>query len=285
MFVTLPDFNVTVIEILLRVGLLLVNVALHIVVGVKLVVVNVASGNLHPIGGQETVFDALFQGVRIDRVAKIAVGVHVHIPSRGGRHSQLHGRLVILQQLPPLTLIVGSASVTLVNDDKIEKIRRILLVIGLTGGVVRHERLEDGEIQVAGFRHAVLMFLVVQQIGGDALHGILGELLKVVLRLIGQDVAVADEENAGFLSGAVVVPVGFVKLPANLESSIGLSRASGHREQNALFAFGHCFQHLVDGNFLIVARFAATPSVQRTKMELIAPLVLFRESHCPQLLR
>ena len=98
----------------------------------------------------------------------------------------------------------------LVDDDEVEKLRRILLVVRLSRRVVRHDGLENGEIEMARLRHTVMVLAVVKQVGRDALHRILGKLLKIVLGLVGEDVAVANEQDARFLLRASSVPIGLV---------------------------------------------------------------------------
>ena len=84
----------------------------------------------------------------------------------------------------------------LVDDDEVEEVRRILAEVGRRLAILRrpaHEGLEDREEQAAVLRHLALLANVVRL---DPHQRILGEGGEGVVGLIGQDVAVGQEENA-----------------------------------------------------------------------------------------
>jgi hypothetical protein len=83
-----------------------------------------------------------------------------------------------------------------VDDDEIEEVRRILAEIGRRLAVLRraaHEGLEDGEEQAAVLRHlcpscGCLRLDAHQRVFGKGGEGVVG--------LIGEDVAVGEEQDA-----------------------------------------------------------------------------------------
>ena len=170
---------------------------------------------------------------------------------------------------------------TLVYDDEVEEVLRPLFIVWLPRIVIAHHRLEDGEIQMSCCRQLSVVLLVVYQLWGYTLHGILRELLEVILSLISQNVSIRDKQDAGLLVCSSVVPVRLIQLPAYLEGRIGLSRSSSHCQQDTLMIIGYSGKHFVYGYFLIVARLTTSTSVQGTKVKLISPSIILRISHQP----
>ena len=123
----------------------------------------------------------------------------------------------------------------LVNDDEVEEVRGILAEIGrrlAVFGRPAHEGLEDREEEAAVLGHLALLADVL---GRDAHHGIFGEGGKGVVGLVGEDVAVGQEQDArtaGRLPAQV--PAGMKQLPGDLKGDEGLARAGGQGQQDAL---------------------------------------------------
>ena len=91
---------------------------------------------IHPVIGMHRVFEVGDVGVLGDVV------------DRRGGEAELHGGGEILHDAAPVALIIGAATVTLVNNDEIEEVGRVLAEIG--GGLTilgraAHECLEDRE--------------------------------------------------------------------------------------------------------------------------------------------
>ena len=204
MFVALLNLDSPVIEIRLRVSLFRVNFsAFHDVALLILIVINVARSCVHSERHQKTVLDALFQGISIDRVPKVGIGIGVVLSSRCGGHTQLISAVEILHQLSPLTFIVGTSTMALVDDNEVKEVTLILHVIGLLVicAFIRriailsllhfgrcHHRLEDGEVKVASRGH--LIVVLPQLLGGHSAHRIFRELVEVVDSLISENVSV-----------------------------------------------------------------------------------------------
>ena len=73
------------------------------------------------VRSQETVADALLEGIRVDRCAKVVdVGNVGGFSGRGGQ-ADLGCRSKIVKNFPPGGILSGAAAVTLVDHDQIEK--------------------------------------------------------------------------------------------------------------------------------------------------------------------
>ena len=79
---------------------------------------------------------------------------------------------------------------------------------------------EDGEEDAAVLRHSALLADVV---GGDAHQGIVGEGREGVVGLVGQDVAVGEEQDP-------LLAAGLPQPPDDLEGGVGLASAARHDE-------------------------------------------------------
>ena len=191
----------------------------------------------HLVGCEEAIGDALAQRVGVNRFAEVFdVGDLLGFLGRGGK-ADLRRRGEIFQDLPPRRIIGGTAPVTLVHDDEIEEIRRELLVdvlvlLGAGDGLV------EAEIDLECLVHLAM---------GDLRHRRPEGLEIVGLGLVGEDVAIHEEEDA-FLR------TGLPKPPDDLEGGVGLAGASGHDQQDAVFSPGDGLDRAVDGDELVVAR-------------------------------
>ena len=76
---------------------------------------------MHPVGRQKAVIDALPEAVFVERVAEVQIGVAIVRAQRGGGHSQLTGRLEVIENPTPGTVVTGAATVALVHDNQIEE--------------------------------------------------------------------------------------------------------------------------------------------------------------------
>ena len=127
-----------------------------------------------------------------------------------------------------------------VDDDQVEEIGRKLFedVVGLLG---TSDGLVEGKVNLVG-----LVDRAVRDLGHRAAEGF--EVIRA--RLIDEDVAVGEEENA-FLHAR------FPEAPDDLERDVGLARAGRHHEQEAILTTRDGFDGTVDGCHLIIAQFPA----------------------------
>ena len=144
----------------------------------------------HLEGRQEPVLDAFLQGVGVNRLPEIGVGIDVVFPFRSGGQTELHGGGKVVEDAAPCAFVVGTPAMAFVDYDEIEEIRRIIAVVFRRVAVLvlaGHEGLEDGEEHAAIFRHASLP---ADDVGIDANQRVFLERCERVVRLIGQNVTV-----------------------------------------------------------------------------------------------
>ena len=91
--------------------------------------------------------------------------------------------------------------------------------------------------------------------GAELRHGRAEGAEVVHHRLVDQDIAVGEEEDA-------LLAPGLPQTPDDLEGGVGLAGAGGHDEQDAVLALGDGLDGLVDGDALVVARLLAAAVVE-----------------------
>ena len=196
------------------------------------------------VGGEEAVLDTLAQGVDVDRLAEVGVGVHVRVALGRGGHPELEGGLEVVQDLPPGALVSGATPVALVHDDQVEEVGRILTVEPRAAFVLG-DRLVDGEIHLPPLADFAVGDLEPRIAEGDEV---------LVLRVVHEDVAVGEVEDSRFsLRLPLAVPHGVPQHPAYLERNERLARARRHREQHPLSPPEDRLHDPMDGDLLVVA--------------------------------
>ena len=187
------------------------------------------------VGREEAVGNALPERVGVNRVAEVFDVGNVLGFLRCRGQADLGGGGVILEDLAPRGILVGAPAVTLVHEDEIEEVRRkllvdVLLLLGARDGLVEAEvnleRFVHGAVRDLGHRRA--------------------ERFEIVgLRLVSQDVAIHEEEDALFRPR-------LPQAPDDLKRGVGLARAGGHDKQGALFTARDGVHGAVDGDGLVV---------------------------------
>ena len=189
------------------------------------------------VGREEAVRDALPERVGVDRLAEVVdVGNVLRFLRRRG-HADLGGGREVFEDLAPGGVLGGAAAMALVDDDEVEEVRRELLVdvlLFLGAG----DRLVEAEVDLEG---------LVDRAVGDLRHRLTERLEVVGHGLVGEDVAVGEEEDA-------LLRAGLPEPPDDLEGGVGLAGAGGHDEQDAVLAAGDGLDGAVDGDELVVAR-------------------------------
>lgn len=84
---------------------------------------------VHAVRREEPVFDPLAQAILVNWIAEIPIGVATLDAQRRGRHSQLVGRLEILEDHAPGAIVAGAAAVIVPSRSQIAK-RRIIRSAG-----------------------------------------------------------------------------------------------------------------------------------------------------------
>ena len=266
--------------------LALLDLALdQLVVGRVDVLVERGRDLLHLEGREEAVVDALLERVDVDRLAEVGVGVDVVLALGRRRHAELHRRREVVEDAAPVALVVGAAAVALVDDDEVEEVGRVLAEVGrgspsFAGPLMKVWKMVKKRLPFLG----TLPFL--RDVGrGDAHHRVLGEGGEGVVGLVGEDVAVGEEEDARAARGlAGQVPAAVEELPGDLEGDEGLAGAGGQREQDALLAGGDRLHDALDGDVLVVAaRVRAALVLEGHGGEAVAPGVRLGEGERPEL--
>ena len=169
----------------------------------------------------------------------------------------MHRRTEIVQDLPPGALFVGAAAVALVDDHQVEKVGRILPIVGghivfgveLVGFALR-DGLVDGEEDVGVGRHPAAALFDLFAVDAD---DVFLQRVEGVESLIGQDVSVGQEEDLGASGAAVAAPAGCEEPIDDLKGDVGLARTRRQGQQHPVPALGDRFEGLVHGVSLIVA--------------------------------
>ena len=124
----------------------------------------------------------------------------------------------------------------LVDDDEVEEVRRILAEIGAGVAILgrpAHEGLEDGKEDAAVRGHSAPACRMESGINAD--QGIFGEGGKGVVSLVGEDVAVGQEQDTRATGWfAAQVPAAMEQFPGDLKRDERLARAGSQRQQDAL---------------------------------------------------
>ena len=146
----------------------------------------------HLVGRQKAVGDPLPQGVAVEGLAEVVDVGDVLGFLGGGRHPDLGSRGEVFEHLAPGGIVRGTAPVTLVHEDQIEEVRGelpvdVLLLLGAG------HRLIEAEIDLERLVHPAV---------GDLGQGLAEGLEIVGLGLVGQDIAIHQEEDAFLGAGS-----------------------------------------------------------------------------------
>ena len=191
--ITLSDGNVSTVEILLSICLTLLNFACqNLILRTVDIVIN---GTLHfavAEWGKESICNALFERILIYRISKVTICISIYLSSWCSSQTNLHSTVKILQYASPITLILCTSSVALVNDNQVEEVFWILtketLVI-----LSRHKCLEYGE------EHRTICWnlsTLANRVGFYAHKRILLKTKESIERLISKGISVSKEEYA-----------------------------------------------------------------------------------------
>lgn len=80
---------------------------------------------------EESIIDPLGEGVLIDGLTKIVVGIHIVISLWGCGESEVDGRGEVAEDLCPVAIISRTTTMTLIDDDEIKKVLLVAVVVWL----------------------------------------------------------------------------------------------------------------------------------------------------------
>src|SRR5205823_13501830 len=158
-------------------------------------------------------------------------------------HAQLKGRLKVGENLPPVTVVLRTAAMTLVHDDQVEELRAIIAVEPWAT-VILGDGLISGEIHLAAFDGLAL----------DLPRGIAEGRELFGLWVVNENGTVGEEQNARAARLTCAVPTCAPEFPADVKRHVRLAGASSHIDQHARLAAEDGTNDTVDGDFLIVAQ-------------------------------
>ena len=212
----------------------------HVIVGAVEIFIQGGFDLPHFERGEEAVVDAVFEGVGVDGLAEVGVGVGVVFPFGGGGKAELHRWREVFQNGPPGAFVFRAAPVAFVDDDEVEEVGGIFAKVWSGGarlGFAGHEGLKDGEEDAAVFGYAAPL---VDGVGVDAHQSIVGEGGEGVVGLVGKDVAIGQEQDTGATGRFVSeVPAALEEFPGELEGDEGFAGAGGHSQQAAIAPFAN----------------------------------------------
>ena len=213
LFVQLPHFNITFNHKVIR----RVNV-----------LIKRGTDLLHLERRQEPVVDAVLQGVGVDRLAEVLVGINVVLALWGGSQAELHGRLEVLHDLAPVPFVLCPTTVALVDHDEVKEVGRVVTEVRSWLAVhlwSAHEGLEDGEEDARVLRHLSFLLDVTRC---NSHQRIFFKPRETVKCLVCEDVAIRQEEDAReAVRLAAQVPTAMEELPGDLEGNHRLAGTGG----------------------------------------------------------
>ena len=188
------------------------------------------------VRSEEAVVDTLFQTVCIDGFTEVRDIGYLFRFLRRSSHTDLRGTVEVFEYSAPAGVLLGAATVTLVDDDEVEEIRlecteRLFVLI-------TRQLLIEGQIQLVG---AIQLFAL------DFRHDLCKRLEVLLHGLVNEDIAVSKEQD-------LFLATGFPKAVDDLECGVCLAGTGRHNEKNAVLPTGYSINGAVDGDTLIVAR-------------------------------
>ncbi|MNF66855.1 hypothetical protein D3C84_486540 [compost metagenome] len=207
------------------------------------------------VGGEKAVFDALLQGVAVNRLTEVSdAGYFFGFLWCGGK-ADMGGAGEVFEDFTPGGILGGAATVAFVDHDQVEEVAGELLVdvhlfISAGDGLIERQVDLVGGIDLAF---------------GDFGHRLAEGLEVVVLGLVDQDVAVGQKQDAFLLFR-------FPQPPDDLEGCVGLAGARSHHQQDTVLTARHSLDGAVDGIHLVIARHAPGAVVVVRRFNLLLRL-------------
>src|SRR6266540_4029239 len=181
-----------------------------------------------PVRRKKAVVYSGRKAVSKDRLAEVPVGVDILRAPRRRRHADLGSRLEILEDVAPTRFVSRAPSVTLVHDDQVEVIRRILAVETRPHLILR-DGLVEGEINLPSFLRLAL----------DFPDGVAEDRKLSRDRLVNEDVSIGEVQSPPLSAG-------LPQLPDDLDGCERLPGTRRHREEDSPFTFQGCPHSAVD---------------------------------------
>lgn len=191
----------------------------------------------HLVGGEEPIGNALPQRISIERLAKIAlVGDILGFRGCSGE-TDVSGGGEVVEDVAPCGILVGAATMALVNDDEVEEIGggTVCRSASTPPFLSRPDKGRDRSRSSSSPRDWRSVHAFAER-GEVLLNG-----------LIHENVAVCEEEDE-------LLGLRLPQPPNDLEGGVSLSRACRHDKENALSARCYDRDGPIDGHLLVVVR-------------------------------
>ena len=241
-----------------------------LIVGSIYIVVEGRLHSPHLKGCQKAVVYSLLQRVGIDGISEVSISIDIVLSLWGGGQSELYSRREVLKNTSPIPLVIRTTTMTLIDDDAVKEVWRILAKIR-SGPISAHEGLEDRKEYIPRRRHRAF-FTDLGRTDTDA--GVLWESPERIVCLTREDIAIGEEKYPrATLAIACEIPPRLEQLPSDLECDKGLARTRRERQKYTIFTIRDRVESLVDGVFLVVVgMLRATYILERSIPKRIPPL-------------
>ena len=189
---------------------------------------------------KKSILDTLFQAISIDRLSKIIDIRYLFALLWSSGHTDLGCRRKVLQHFSPVTILLGTSTMTLVHNNEIEVFCRNLSKMFLV--ILSDHLMIESEVYLVGCNLAQTFFV-------GKIHFVNGffKWCKVLQNtLVNKNVPVSQIQNSLFKVRAEQ-PIHY------LECSIRFARSRCHHKQQSLLPSGDCFHGSVYSVSLIIA--------------------------------
>ena len=230
---------------------------------------------------EESIIDPLGEGVFIDGLTEIVIRIDIIIALRSSSESEVYRSGEIPQYFCPVPIFSCSSTMTLIDDDEIEKVRIISVIVGFEYFIrtlftcTSDECLIDREKYIGIGRDDSSFFLDEFTID---LEDIFFERIEGIHRLIYEDIAISEDEDTwSTLPNTTTRPASHEELVCDLECYHGLSCTCCEGEKYTFLIICYGFHHSRYRDFLIVPRSFARDIVWFF-LEDFASMIGFSES-------
>lgn len=239
---------------------------------------------------EESIIDPLSEGIFVDRLAKIVVGIHIIISLRSCSESEVDGRGEVAEDLCPVTIFSRTTSMTLIDDDEIEKISLVAIVVWFEDflrispqGVLSffkihlilarssRECLIDCKEDIRIRRDNASFLLDKFPIDLDT---VFLQRVECIHRLIHEDIAIGEDEDARSTSADPIArPPRLKELVCDLKSNHCLTGTGREGEEDTISTFSNILHYPRDRNFLVIPRTLCRDKIRLPEENLFSMII------------
>ena len=207
---------------------------------------------------EESIIDPLSEGIFVDGLAKIGVGIDIIISLRSCCESEVDGRGEVAEDLCPVTIFSRTTSMTFIDDNEIKKISLVAIVIWLENffGIIfarsSRECLINGEENICIRRDDSSSSL---DLGSVDLEAVFLQWVERIHRLIYENIAIGEDEDTRSTSADPITrPPRLEELVRDLKCNHRLTGTGREGEENTISTFSNILHYLRYCDLLIVSR-------------------------------